>query len=231
MEVHDRMGVEIIRSAFVSEKLSQIVENHRAWYGGRPGCEHLPAGNKIPLGARILAICDAYDSIVSDRVYRKGQDRASAFAELRRCAGTQFDPEVVEVFIDAIIATDRSRNETLPGVSPEAALRIGMEIEHLAAAMDRADLTALETLAGRIKTAAEDNGIRPIADAAELLQTQVSEEQELLEIVRSTSELLDLCRATQAAYLNKCEASRSGRFVAPLRRESTIFETADDGDS
>ena len=50
------------------------------------------------LGARIFAICDTYDAIISDRPYRKGQSPDAALAEILRCAGTQFDPKVVEAF-------------------------------------------------------------------------------------------------------------------------------------
>jgi len=56
-------------------------------------------GERIPLGARILAVADAFDAMTSDRPYRKALSREQAIAELRRCAGTQFDPRVVEVFV------------------------------------------------------------------------------------------------------------------------------------
>jgi len=56
------------------------------------------AAEQIPLGARIVAVCDAYDAMLSDRVYRLGMSTAEALAELRRCTGTQFDPTVVEAF-------------------------------------------------------------------------------------------------------------------------------------
>ena len=55
-------------------------------------------GEEIPIGARVLAVCDAYDAMVTDRVYQNRVSPADALAELRRCAGTQFDPQVVEAF-------------------------------------------------------------------------------------------------------------------------------------
>ena len=99
MEKHDRIGVEIIRASFSSELLSAIVENHHAFFGGGARHKGLPTGLDIPIGARMLSIADAYDAMVSDRVYREGRPPAEAFEELRRCAGTQFDPELVERFI------------------------------------------------------------------------------------------------------------------------------------
>ena len=67
------------------------------------------AGEDIPLGARIVAVCDAYDAIVADRPYRRGRSAAAAMAELRRCAGTQFDPTVVAAFA-AVLAAERRGN-------------------------------------------------------------------------------------------------------------------------
>jgi HD-GYP domain-containing protein (c-di-GMP phosphodiesterase class II) len=57
------------------------------------------AGDEIPFGARVILACDAFDAMTSDRVYRKAMPRSAAFAELRRCAGTQFDPAVVEALL------------------------------------------------------------------------------------------------------------------------------------
>ena len=56
------------------------------------------AGAGIPLGSRIIAVCDAYDAMISDRPYRRGMTREQAIAELLDCAGTQFDPDVVDAF-------------------------------------------------------------------------------------------------------------------------------------
>ncbi|HSA23620.1 MAG TPA: HD domain-containing phosphohydrolase, partial [Myxococcota bacterium] len=56
-------------------------------------------GEEIPLDARILAVADTYDAMTSDRAYRKALSHEIAVAELRRCAGTQFDPRIVAVFI------------------------------------------------------------------------------------------------------------------------------------
>jgi HD-GYP domain-containing protein (c-di-GMP phosphodiesterase class II) len=58
------------------------------------------AGTEIPLPARIVSVCDAFDAMTSDRPYRKGTDVLSAIAELRLHAGTQFDPAVIDVFCD-----------------------------------------------------------------------------------------------------------------------------------
>ena len=63
-------------------------------------------GEEIPLGARVVAVCDAFDAMTSERPYREPVTEAEATAELRRCAGTQFDPMVVEGF-SRVIARER----------------------------------------------------------------------------------------------------------------------------
>jgi HD-GYP domain-containing protein (c-di-GMP phosphodiesterase class II) len=57
------------------------------------------AAQEIPLGARIIAVADAYDTITSDRVYKKGRASSDALKELERCANAQFDAGIVEVFV------------------------------------------------------------------------------------------------------------------------------------
>jgi HD-GYP domain-containing protein (c-di-GMP phosphodiesterase class II) len=75
-----------------------------------------PFGNlpeQIPLTARIVAVADAYDAMVSDRPYRKGRDRAAALAELERVKGKQFDPDVVEAFKKVIDRHKARHSETM----------------------------------------------------------------------------------------------------------------------
>ena len=68
------------------------------------------AGEEIPLGARIVAVCDAYDAMITDRAYRRGRPRREAIEELRRCAGGQFDPAVVAAFTE-VVANDFALDE------------------------------------------------------------------------------------------------------------------------
>jgi two-component system cell cycle response regulator len=60
------------------------------------------AGPSIPLGARIVAVCDAFDAMTCDRPHRPRRGHRAALAELQRCAGTQFDPDVVAAFTRVI---------------------------------------------------------------------------------------------------------------------------------
>ena len=75
--------------------------SHEAWDGS--GYPDALAGVEIPLGARIIAVCDSFDAMISTARTRRPKTIDDALAELRRCAGTQFDPEIVPVFEDVAI--------------------------------------------------------------------------------------------------------------------------------
>ncbi len=96
MRQHPAIGERILGAAPALAPVAKIVRAaHERWDGtGYP--DHL-AGEAIPLGARIVAACDAFNSMTSDRCYRLARSPDAALAELRRCAGSQFDPEVVGV--------------------------------------------------------------------------------------------------------------------------------------
>jgi diguanylate cyclase (GGDEF)-like protein len=94
---HPVIGQRIVAAAPVLAGVGELIrQSHERWDGGGypDGC----AGEEIGLGARIIAVCDAYDAMTSDRPYRLALTPEDAMAELRRCAGTQFDPAVVTAF-------------------------------------------------------------------------------------------------------------------------------------
>jgi HD-GYP domain-containing protein (c-di-GMP phosphodiesterase class II) len=73
-----------------------VLHHHERWDGS--GYPDKLRGEQIPLGARIIFVADAFDAMTSERVYRKPLSDRDAVAELERCAGTQFDPAVVDAF-------------------------------------------------------------------------------------------------------------------------------------
>jgi diguanylate cyclase (GGDEF)-like protein/PAS domain S-box-containing protein len=106
MRRHTVIGERILASAPALTRASKLVRWSHERFDGTGYPDKL-AGEDIPLGARIIAVCDAYDAMVSDRPYRAPLSSVQALAELRRCAGTQFDPDVVEVFCQVL--TERER--------------------------------------------------------------------------------------------------------------------------
>ena len=95
---HPEVGVEMIRPLeYLGSVRDLILSHHERWDG--TGYPRGLAGHEIPLGARILAVVDAYASMTAGRSYRPPRAHAEAIRELRAEAGRQFDPEVVEAFI------------------------------------------------------------------------------------------------------------------------------------
>jgi HD-GYP domain-containing protein (c-di-GMP phosphodiesterase class II) len=78
--------------------IERIVRHHHERYDGMGYPDRL-AGDKIPLGARIVAVAECFEDMVSDLGYKRSRTFEDALAELRRCSSTQFDPEVVTAFL------------------------------------------------------------------------------------------------------------------------------------
>jgi diguanylate cyclase (GGDEF)-like protein len=114
MRRHTLIGERILAAAPALSPVAVIVRSsHERWDGS--GYPDGLAGQAIPLGARIVCVCDAFDAMISDRSYAPPMAAAEALAELERQAGTQFDPEVVRIFS----AVWRERAERAAGGPPE----------------------------------------------------------------------------------------------------------------
>jgi putative nucleotidyltransferase with HDIG domain len=100
---HAQVGARIVAKADGLERVAQAVLHHHERYDGA-GYPGGLAGESIPLGARLIAIADAFDCLTSNRPYHRAIPAEAAVAELRRCAGTSFDPKLVEAFAEALAA-------------------------------------------------------------------------------------------------------------------------------
>jgi HD-GYP domain-containing protein (c-di-GMP phosphodiesterase class II) len=97
LERHPQIGYRILDSLGADPVATWVLHHHERWDGsGYPG---RLAGEHIPLGSRILFVADAYEAMTTDQAWRERLPSDAALAELRRCAGTQFDPRVVEAFV------------------------------------------------------------------------------------------------------------------------------------
>jgi two-component system cell cycle response regulator len=97
IERHTIIGERILGAAVALRPVATLVRASHEHFDGNGYPDGL-AGEKIPLGARIVSVCDAYDAMTSDRPYQHARGHDDALGELRRCAGTQFDPDVVAAF-------------------------------------------------------------------------------------------------------------------------------------
>jgi response regulator RpfG family c-di-GMP phosphodiesterase len=94
---HAHIGALIVQPV-VNGKISEMIEHHHDHYNGS-GLHQVITGNNIPLGARILAVADAFDAMISNRPYRSAMSVKESIDEIKRSAGTQFDPVVVAAFL------------------------------------------------------------------------------------------------------------------------------------
>ncbi len=100
LERHPQIGYRMLESLGVEPIAEWVLHHHERWDG--TGYPKNLSGEAIPLGARIIFVADAFDAMTSERVYRRPVGRDEALAELRRCAGTQFDPAIVSVFVEEL---------------------------------------------------------------------------------------------------------------------------------
>jgi putative nucleotidyltransferase with HDIG domain len=98
MREHCYRGYQMLKKIPILSEACDIVYSHQEKFDGT-GYPRGLRGDEIPLGARIFSIADTLDAITCDRPYRKAQSLDAARAEIKRCSGTQFDPEIVDVFL------------------------------------------------------------------------------------------------------------------------------------
>jgi putative two-component system response regulator len=112
MRLHVDHGEQALKGVPHMEDVHTIIKHHHEWWNG----EGYPLGLKgeeIPLGARIVAVVDAYDAMTSDRPYRQHLPQATAIQRLRAAAGTQFDVRLVEKFIECLETSDAERTRSI----------------------------------------------------------------------------------------------------------------------
>jgi len=102
LERHPQIGYRMLESLGVDPIADWVLHHHERWDGH--GYPDGLAGEDIPRGARIIFVADAFDAMTSDRLYRAALSFEEAVAEVERCAGTQFDPEVVSAFLACVEA-------------------------------------------------------------------------------------------------------------------------------
>jgi diguanylate cyclase (GGDEF)-like protein/putative nucleotidyltransferase with HDIG domain len=101
MKTHTELGAKILEPLKPMSRIRDMVRHHHEFYDGT-GYPLRLEGIQIPHGARVIAIADAYDTITSERAYKKARTIEDALAELERCAANQFDPDIVRVFVEVM---------------------------------------------------------------------------------------------------------------------------------
>src|SRR3954471_2999366 len=160
MRRHTIIGDDLLLAAPPLRAVAPLVRStHERWDGG--GYPDGLAGEEIPLAARIVAACDAYDAMTTDRVYRAGMSPADARAELQRCSGTQFDSTVVAALIAELMEPHR-RNpmaDAVAAAAQEAAVSDGGSLAAFARLQSQLDaasqIESADELSGALETVAD----------------------------------------------------------------------------
>jgi len=212
MRDHERSSVDVIAATFMSRELVEIVTYHGHWYDGSSSEDPSdPRAEDLPLGARILHIANAFDAMISQRPYRRKRTVTEAVEELRRCAGTQFDPKLVERFIDVVRSRDDARQEQTSGLSNTVKLEIGRQVESLLAEVNTAAWNDVKLSAGLLASTAEKYGLEAIAAAAGEIETAAKNKHGQIEIIELTSKLLGVCGALKVRDVEKAEVGRGSK--------------------
>ncbi len=119
IERHTLIGERILAAAPTGRAVGAIVRTTHEHFDGSGYPDGL-RGEQIPLSARIISICDAYCAMTSDRSYHKAISQTQAFAELKRCSGSQFDPHVTELFLELMAIDPPALDGAISG--PDQAL-------------------------------------------------------------------------------------------------------------
>ncbi len=98
---HSNKSIELLAPLKLSSNILSFIQHHHEHYDGTGYPDGL-AGEQIPVGARIIAISDAYDSMTSNRPYRKPLSNEEAKTELTKCSGKQFDPKLITIFLEVL---------------------------------------------------------------------------------------------------------------------------------
>jgi len=107
MKTHPVKGANIVSKIPFLSRIAEVIRHHHERWDGK-GYPDMLQGENTPIEARILAVLDSYDAMTADRIYRKAPGKEFAMNELRRCAGTQYDPMVVEAFLKVLNMMDES---------------------------------------------------------------------------------------------------------------------------
>lgn len=204
---YNRLGVEMVQGSFGASVLTEIVENHVVYFDMSNADRGAGLDHKPSIAARILNIANAFDTMVSPSSYRQPLTTKEAFHELRKCSGSQFDPELVERFISVISSRQHVHEEVSQRISKESALSIGLLLEHLVTALDDKDTKRLLDTAESLQVIAVTHGLENIARHSKLLRDTIEHTSDAVEVTQLAVELLDMCRSTQGTLIQDRQAA------------------------
>ena len=209
MQKHDDIGVEIVRSAFASEIVASAIESHHYSFSVRNKTANQELLNQsISLIARIITVCDAYDAMTNDRVYRKALSIEDSLAEIKKHTPSQFDPMVVDILVNYVESgLHHPRKPSADGSATKpnsrTATAIGQHIEELYEAIHAQDVDRLKSVVTDLKQDASPTG--EVSNAADRLDSMIQEEDNLEKVLQLANEVVDICRSSRSTFVETAE--------------------------
>ncbi|MBP8698926.1 MAG: HD-GYP domain-containing protein, partial [Syntrophorhabdaceae bacterium] len=108
MKSHSVFGEEILSRFVILARESKVIRSHHERYDGK-GYPDAIAKDDIPISSRVIALCDTYDAMTSNRPYRNAMQKQDALKEIQRCSKSQFDPSIVECFLPMMESGDHDK--------------------------------------------------------------------------------------------------------------------------
>ena len=210
MRKHDEIGVEIVRSAFASETVASAIESHHYSFTVRNQMINQQLLNQsISLIARIITVCDAYDAMTNDRVYRKALSIEDSLAEIKKHTPGQFDPLVVDILVNYVESgLHHPRKPSADGPATKSnsrtATAIGQHIEELYEAIHEQDVDRLKSVVTELKQDANQTG--EVSNAADRLDSMIQEEDNLEKVLQLANEVVDICRSSRSTLVETAES-------------------------
>ncbi len=218
MNRHDQIGVEIVRSAFASERIIEYIRCHHLHYSNALELPSAEVDKVIPLGARIITVCDAFDAMTNDRVFRNAISQDKALAELYRWSTVQFDPLIVRT-LERVVKEDKLDLSEIQ--AERSALKLGVYVEQLTVALASGNVKELADVTRHVESVASEFNIQPLLKAATDLETRLAENNSnLSQLGQLADDILDICRSSRSAIVDNPEVLRSAGELTVKEKRS-----------
>jgi diguanylate cyclase (GGDEF)-like protein len=218
MRWHDDIGIEIVRAAFASDKVTEFIRCHYQQQEKSNHDREMDFETIIPLGSRVLTVCDAFDSMTTDSVYRKAMPVDAALAELYNAKNSQFDPLVVRTLERALNDQKALTGQALVAISSPlmpTPLEMGAYVEHLSEAIATGNVEKLRAIAQRVEATAMQHNIDSVVQAANRLEMSIDHnEASLNQLMGLADEIIDLCRSARTQIIENPVVIRSEELIS-----------------
>ena len=217
MKKHDLIGAEIVRNALSSEAIAQTVESHHGLHANQSdGTDTIMM---VPLAAKIISACDAFDAMTNDRVYRKAMAVEDALLELERNAPTQFDPKIVKVLCEQIRSGKYQsvKNTTRPGIRPKLATAIGQQLSEMYDAVADEDIDKLKSIVQTMhQETSADTEFKALASQLDGAVNNASADN-LDEVLELLNDVMQLCRESRRTLVSSAESIKGADNPVPTQ--------------